>query len=168
MNSKRIFGAFALLAGFIVLQSTVLNKISIKGIIPDYSFILLIFISNSAGSMKGQSLGFVTGLVQDLISTSPIGFNCLIRTITGFIYGKTRGKMFLDSILLPIIFVLIATVLKELLSGLIVLVFMPDTTINLFDREFLIELGLNAIFAPLLFALLKLLKLYITNNKDEY
>ena len=157
-----------LLIGVTVLQSTILGKFAINGVVPDFSLIILVFVSNSGGSIRGQGLGFVAGLTKDLISTSPPGFNCLISTVTGFIYGKMRGKLFLDSILLPVVFVMTATIIKEILGSFIALIFMPDSGIMFFSRKFLIELGFNAFFSPFIFALVKLLKLYNTSYKDGY
>jgi len=168
MNRNNMIGGTLLISVFVVLQSTILSKIGINGVTPDFALIILVFISNSSGPIKGQGIGFLTGLIQDLISTSPLGFNSLVRTLIGFIFGKLRGKMFLDSILLPVLFVLSATLFKQLFSSVIVMVFMPDSGIQFFDRSFLIELGLNAFFSPFLFALVKLLKLYNTSYKDSY
>jgi rod shape-determining protein MreD len=153
---------------FTVLQSTVLRKISIAGVTPDLALIVLVFTANSSGAFKGEGLGFVSGIIQDLVSTGPLGFNALIRTIVGFIYGKLKGKLFLDTILLPALFIISATVIKEALSSLTVLLMMSGTSINFFDKAFLIELGLNTFFAPFIFALLKLLKLYKAHEQDGF
>lgn len=157
-----------LLVLFVVLQSTIFGKIAIYGVTPDFALIILVFISNSSGSIKGQGMGFISGLVQDLISSSPLGFNTLIRTAIGFIFGKLKGKLFLDSILLPVIFVLCSTLFKELFSSLLTLMFMPGSGMQFFGRTFLVEMGLNAFFSPFIFALVKVLKLYSTNYKDSF
>ena len=107
-------------------------------------------------------------MIQDFISAGPLGFNALIRTLIGFLYGKIKGLLYLDSILLPAIFVVTATVLKEAFSFLFVSILLPDMQIPFFDRKFLIEMGLNAFFSPFIFALVKVLKIYRLNDKDEY
>ncbi len=168
MNRNKLIPSSLLLVLFVVLQSTLLGKVAIYGVTPDFALILLVFLSNSSGSVKGQGLGFVSGLVQDLISSSPLGFNTLIRTAIGFIFGKLKGKLFLDSILLPVLFGVSATLFKELFSGLLSVMFMPDSGMQFFNRNFLVELGLNAFFSPFLFALVKALKLYNTNYKDSF
>lgn len=153
---------------FVVLQSTLMQKIAIYGVIPDIALVIIVLSANSMGAMRGQTLGFFAGLVQDFLSAGPLGFNALIRTIIGFIFGKIKGKLFLDSILLPIIFIVVATLLKEALVSLVDLIFIADENILYFDRDFFIELGLNAFIAPFIFALLKLLKIYRINEKDGY
>ena len=129
---------------------------------------MLVFASNGNGAVRGEGLGFLGGLIQDLISSGPLGFNALIRTLIGFLYGKLKGILYLDSILLPALFIIIATFMKELLSFVFVSILMPDTIINFFDRSFLIELGLNAFFSPFIFALVKGLKIYRPNEKDDF
>lgn len=168
MNRNNLLTGSLLLILFVVLQSTVLGRLAINGVTPDFALIILVFISNSSGSMKGQGLGFISGLAQDLLSSSPLGFNCLIGTIIGFIFGKLRGKLFLDSILLPVLFVVSATVFKELFSSLLAAGFMPESGLKFFNRPFLIELGLNAFFSPFIFAFVKILKLYSANYKDSF
>ena len=153
---------------FIVLQSTLLQKFSVYGVIPDIALILIVFSANSLGTMKGQALGFGAGLIQDILSSGPLGFNALIRTVTGFIYGKFKGKLFLDSILMPVLFIVIASFLKELMTMVIGFLFLPEGTISYFTREFFIELGLNSFLSPFIFALMKLTGLYRINNKDGF
>ncbi len=167
MINKRFLFGLGLSIAFVILQSTLLQKISVFGIVPDIALIVIVFTSYSSGSMSGQMTGFFTGLVQDFISSGPLGFNALIKTFIGFIYGKIQGKLFLDHILLPVIFIVIATVMKEILISLISLLLIKSSGIHIWGKTFMIELGLNAVLAPFILALLKLLKLYRI-NKDGY
>lgn len=153
---------------FIVLQSTLIQKISVYGVIPDIALIVVVFCSNSMGTMRGQTLGFAAGLIQDILSSGPLGFNALVRTIIGFIYGRIKGKLFLDSILLPVLFIIIATFMKEVLTALIGFLFLPEGTISYFTKAFFIELGLNSFLSPFIFALLKQIGLYRINVKDGF
>ena len=168
MSKYSFFTGSMLLIAVTILQSTLLGKIAINGVIPDFALIILVFTANSSGPLKGQTMGFLAGLTRDLISTSPPGFYSLIETLIGFIFGKIRGKLFLDSILLPVIFVMVATLFRELFSVILSLVFMSESALDFFGKSFLIELGLNAFFSPFIFALIKLLKLYNTGYKDGY
>ncbi|MDC7225863.1 MAG: rod shape-determining protein MreD [Spirochaetales bacterium] len=153
---------------FVVIQSTLLQKISVYGVVPDIALIMIVFISNSCGAMKGQMLGFIAGLIQDFLSAGPLGFNALVRTVVGFFFGRMKGKLFLDSILLPVLFIIVASLIKEAMTALIGLIFMAESNLIVFGRDFLIELGMNAFLAPFCFALLKLLKIYRYNDKDGY
>lgn len=168
MRRNNFFFGLLLTILFVVLQSTVLQKIAVYGVVPDLALIIIVLTSNSLGPMKGQFLGFFAGLAQDILSSGPLGFNALIRTIIGFFFGKLKGKFFLDSILLPILFIISATLMKEGLITLLSFIFLTESEIILFGRSFLIELGLNAVLSPFIFALLKLLKIYRLNDKDRF
>ena len=168
MKKANYIYCFLLAVLCIILQSTLLQNIAVNGVVPDIALIVIVFSSNSLGAMRGQTLGFAAGLVQDFLSAGPIGFNAFIRTVTGFIYGKLKGKLFLDSILLPVIFVVTATLIKEVMISILSVVFIPSAGVNTFTRTFFIELGLNTFLSPFIFALMKLLKLYRINDKDGY
>ncbi len=168
MRRNNFIFSLLLTAGCVIIQSTFMHNIEIYGVIPDIALIVIVFSSNSSGPMRGQILGFSAGLIQDFLSACPLGFNALNKTITGFIYGKLKGKLFLDSILLPVIFVVTATIFKEIISSLEIMIFLPDGGAGVFGKSFFIELGLNAFLSPFIFALLKLLKIYRLNDKDGY
>ena len=168
MRRNNFIFSLLLTVAFVILQSTLLQEIAIYGVIPDIALIIIVFSSNSMGTMRGQALGFIAGFIQDFLSSGPLGFNALIRTVIGFIFGKIKGKLFLDSILLPILFIAIATLMKEAIVALLDLIFIAGSNVTFFDGDFFIELGLNAFIAPFIFALLKLLKIYRINEKDGY
>ncbi|HVP18717.1 MAG TPA: rod shape-determining protein MreD, partial [Spirochaetia bacterium] len=46
-----------------LLQSTLLNRIAIRGVRPDLALIVLIFVSMRRGSMVGQVSGFASGIL---------------------------------------------------------------------------------------------------------
>ena len=168
MRRKAFILSLILIAGFVGLQSTVLQKISVNGVVPDIALIIIVFSSNSMGAMRGQFLGFAGGLIQDFMGSAPLGFNALIRTIIGWAFGKLKGKLFLDSILLPVLFVVVGTIMKEGFTALTGLIFIGTDQISVFGRNFFIELGLNAFLSPFVFALLRLLKIYRNNDKDGF
>jgi rod shape-determining protein MreD len=138
-----------------------MQKIAVAGVTPDIALVLLIFFANREGSMHGQTGGFISGLVQDFLSTAPLGFYAFIRTLTGFLFGITKGKLFVDPLMFPIVLVVLATLLKALASMFLSLLFLPDATAAaIFSSKLWIEIGLNAVLAPFLFGILKLFKIF--------
>ena len=109
---------------FVFLQSTVLKGIFF-GITPDIALLVLISCSQSSGSFKAQTSGFITGLFEDIISLSPLGFHSLIKTLVGSLFGLTKGKIFIDSILLQIVFSILATIFKYILIFILGVLFLP-------------------------------------------
>ena len=151
----------------ILLQSTILGKIAIRGVRPDLALIVMIFVSMRRGSMVGQVSGFATGFLEDLMNVSPLGFHSLIRTVIGVLYGLLSGNMFIDPILLPIVLTVIATIIKGILAGIISAIFGIEASgFITFTGRLWIEVGYNGVIAPFLFALLNLFKVFKQADKE--
>ena len=143
--------------GLAVMQSTLLRFAAIAGVQPDLVLIVVIFLANKNGSMVGQVVGFLAGLVLDIMGLAPLGFYALIYTVSGAVFGLTRGKMFLDPVFLPLLFGVVAVLVKGLLGLLVATLFSIDpVSARLFSGRFLIEIGYTAILVPVLFGLLGL------------
>ena len=143
------------------LQSTILKGISIGGASFDLVVILIVFFSNRFGSMHGQLSGFLTGIIEDFLSLSPLGFYTFIRTLTGYLFGITKGKIFLDALLAPVVLVVIASIVKIILANILALFFSLQSTVpGLFSGVAWIEIGLNAFLSPFIFGILKMVKMF--------
>ena len=155
------------LAVCILLQSTLLNRIAIRGVRPDLALIVLIFVSMRRGSMVGQVSGFVSGIFEDLMNVSPLGFHSLMRTVIGYLYGVFSGNVFIDPFLMPMILTVIATILKGVLAGIISAVFgIASSGFITFTGRLWIEVAYNGVLAPFLFALLNLLRVFKQADKE--
>ncbi|MEE9306633.1 MAG: rod shape-determining protein MreD [Spirochaetia bacterium] len=169
---SRDLKAFLLSSGLIavavVLQSTLLHWVAVRGVIPDLGLIVLVFVAIRRGSMTAQLSGFASGVVEDVLSLSPLGFHAFIRTVVGFLYGLTEGSIFVDPILMPVILIIIATLFKALISSLLVaFLSIPAAGFGVFAGPLWIELGYNAVLAPFLFGLLGLLKSLKPRDKER-
>ncbi|MCL2481709.1 MAG: rod shape-determining protein MreD [Spirochaetaceae bacterium] len=161
MKKSKLIPAIIVMFLFVLLQSTLLKKLPSHYIYPDIALIILIFFSNSRGVLEGQISGFIIGMAEDFLSLSPPGFNSFVKTIIGFIFGNTKGKIFLDPIFFPMLMVLIATLIKGFTAAIIASVFLSqEATPDIFTFRFLIELIENCICAPFVFAFMKLVKFY--------
>ncbi len=169
MNRDARVTLFTILAMVIciLLQSTILGKIAIRGVRPDLALIVLIFVSIRRGSMVGQVAGFATGFLEDLMNVSPLGFHSLLRTVIGFLYGLLSGNMFIDPILLPIILTVIGTIMKGIVAGIVSAIFgIASSGFITFTGRLWIEVGYNGVVAPFLFALLGLFKVFKQADKE--
>jgi len=142
-----------------ILQSTIIPMIAFFGVVPDLALCVLIFSAYVNGTMTGQVSGFLSGLFYDFLSQAPLGMNCLVRTIAGALAGVFKGQFFLDIFFMPVILSSLATIVKALVIFFLHLI-MGQTVpaFSLFTSVFWIELGLNALSAPVLFLLLKKFK----------
>jgi rod shape-determining protein MreD len=152
----------------VVLQSTILGKIAIAGVRPDLALIILVFVSLRKGSMVGQVSGFASGILEDFMSVSPLGFHPLMRTVIGYLYGVFSGNVFVDPFLMPMVLTIIATLIKGILSGLISAIFgIASSGFLYFAGRLWIEVGYNAVLSPFLFALLNLVRVFKQSEKES-
>ena len=151
----------------ILLQSTILGRVAIRGVRPDLAMLVLVFVSVRRGPMVGQVSGFASGFLEDLMNVSPLGFHSLLRTVVGYLFGLLSGNVFIDPFLMPIILAVVATLLKGLLSGVVSALFgIASSGFITFTGRIWIEMGYNGIVAPFLFALLNLFKVFKQADKE--
>ncbi|HCC36924.1 MAG TPA: rod shape-determining protein MreD [Treponema sp.] len=148
---------FALIAG--ILQSTVLSHLALYRAVPDIALGIIVYSAYVNGSMTGQLAGFSSGILLDFLSAAPLGLNALIRTLIGALAGLLKGAFFLDFFFLPMILCAAATLLKAIILFLLHLLFSGGIpAYPLASPVLWVELAMNVISAPLLFALLKRFK----------
>ena len=156
---------FVLIIIFIILQSALFTKIGFLPAYPDFAFVVLIFSSISLGSAKASTIGFISGMVLDFLSFSPLGFFALIYALVGYILGKTKGKFFIDPVLVPIIITIICCLVRSLLAAFLGNIFMDGG--NFLSNKFLIETGFNLVTAPIVIAFMKLFKILSFIEQDH-
>ncbi len=93
----RTFYFLALVLGFILLQSTALNFIAINGIKPDLVLVLIILNGFLRGTREGAFLGFVGGVMQDLVSGGYFGMYALTNITAGYLGGLGEGRLYRDN-----------------------------------------------------------------------
>lgn len=169
MKSLKTWLPSLIIALTVMVQSTLLSRVPIFGVTPDLALILLIFFSNRMGSMKGQISGFAAGIIEDVVSLSPIGFHAFIKTVSGFLFGLTRGKIFMDPVFMPLVLTAGATLLKYLLAALLGVIFVSSGLVEpVFTAKMGIEIGLNALISPFLFGFMKLFKAFKRVKKEDF
>lgn len=166
---KKIAISSAFLIGCIVLQSTLFSYIAIYEVIPNLYLIYLVFTSFNNGGLHGTACGFITGLVEDAISISPLGFHGIIKTLIGSLYGTFNGVVILDGIFMPMIFVFFATVLNRILAfGVVSLFHLSIPVHSVFSRYFLIEIAYNTLLTPLVFLIADKIRNLIYPRRYRY
>ena len=158
---RSMFFPGLILCAAVLLQSTLGSWIAIAGVKPDLALVILIFAAQKRGSMTGQITGFFSGLLEDLLSLSPLGFHALMKSVIGYIYGFFKGNIFVDPLIAPIILTVIGTIGKGLIAGIIGLIFViPAARFGQFIGKIWIEIIYNAVLAPFVFALLRVIPIY--------
>lgn len=165
--AKSIFISVMTLLCCTIIESSILSNISFLLIVPDLVLICSIYFSMVNGSLYGESMGFVSGLFIDFISGVPFGFNCLYRTIIGYLAGIFSSTIIISGFLMPVISVAIGTIVKTLLIIIISLFYTNIHSAGFLSYDFLFEFLINIFMAPFVFKILNFFRNSISiRNKD--
>ena len=102
-----------LLIGTIAVQAVLLPLIFTQGIKPDIILIIVMAAGLLAGRERAVGIAFFAGLLQDFASGNVFGLNTLAKMATGYAAGLAERKVFKESILLPVLAVIIATLFNS-------------------------------------------------------
>jgi rod shape-determining protein MreD len=157
---------FALIAA--ILQSTLLSRLALYRAVPDLALGIIVFSAYVNGTMTGQLSGFFSGILLDFLSAAPLGFNAFIRTLAGALAGLMKGTFFLDVFFLPMILCASATLVKAVVVFLLHLILAGAVPAYSPGSPLLwVELMLNTLSAPFLFALLKTFKPLLAGKEER-
>lgn len=79
----------------VVLQSSIVSTIEIRGGTPDLVLVTLVAIALLRGAIWGAAAGFAAGLLLDTASLARLGETSLLLTVAGYWigrYGETTGR----------------------------------------------------------------------------
>lgn len=117
---KRKIVTIAIIIVCFLLESTVFQGLSLGTITPN----LLIVVTSSFGFMRGKKegmmVGFISGLLVDIMFNDLVGFYALIYMVIGYANGFFRKIFYDDDIKLPLILI----TASDFLYGNIVCIFM--------------------------------------------
>ena len=165
---RTILISTALAVGCSLLQSTWLHSIAILSVIPDPALLVIIYVSFHNARTEGVVSGFLSGLIQDFISSAPLGFNAFIRTIVSYGFNCLSGNFYIDRILMPMLFGAVGTLAKALSTALLALLFPAFIHgYNFLDRVLWIEMAYNAVLSPVLFFILGLFKPLLVTARNR-
>jgi rod shape-determining protein MreD len=103
MTPVDVLRAFAVVFVAALLQVVIVSSLVITGGAPDLLLVVVVGLGLLRGSVPGAVLGFVGGLVVDLVTLGTLGVTSLILTLAGFWagrYAETTGR---DRRLAPVI-----------------------------------------------------------------
>lgn len=93
-SPRRIIGESLLTLLIVLVQTTLGRFLSIAGIPPDFALVWIVLHAIRHGQLSGTLVGFVTGLLIDLLSGSEsmIGLAALAKTLAGFTAGYFHNE----------------------------------------------------------------------------
>lgn len=162
-----IHGVFLLI--FSIVQSTWLNGIEILNVKPNLFLVYLIIICCICEKKEGATVGFVFGLVLDVLIGNFLGFNAILGLLSGFFLAYFCERVLRkNNIIVTITMVFFASIVYETIYGLISSVFYGNMHLGLLIvRNILPESLYNILAAVVLyFPVMKFAK-YLYVDKGE-
>lgn len=104
----------------LLLQVIFAPPLTIGGVTPNFLMVAVIIIAFMRGSKEGTIVGFIAGLLFDLVGTTIVGPMALTLTITGFLAGIMKEEMVSVSWVLPLSVLGLASFVSETIYLLIV------------------------------------------------
>jgi rod shape-determining protein MreD len=80
----------------LLLQMTLVNRLTIGGIRPDLVLLLLIFLVVRRNAVAAVAIGFLLGFLQDLGNPDFLGLNALAGSLTAYAVSKVSTRMAQD------------------------------------------------------------------------
>jgi len=139
MRSEYIW-SIILFFPLLIIQTTIVPLISIRGVTPDLIMILLVFYSMRCGQIYGSVLGFSYGLLFDLITGSLLGSTMLSKTLAGFIAGYFSNENKIENYFKSYIFSLIVFLCSVV--DLVIYSFFTSLDLNTSILKLLFEQGI--------------------------
>lgn len=110
----RILAMAAVVLLAVALQSTLLARLTLLGVIPQLVLVVVVCLAYLDGSRVGVVVGFAGGLLQDLLlPQSIIGLTALVYTMVGYGVGSLRQFAPSESVWTPVFAVAIASAIAE-------------------------------------------------------
>ena len=95
------FGAILLVV--LLLQTSLIAKLSIFGVRGDVVMLLPIVAGIVAGSDRGAMVGFAAGLSFDLLLQTPFGLSALTYCLVGYAVGLLQGGVIRSAWWIPVV-----------------------------------------------------------------
>lgn len=98
-----------------LLQTTIFENISIIGIKPNTTVILIVSFAFMRGDIEGSLIGFLAGLLTDCFFESFLGLNAFIGLCIGFLAGKLFSDFYKNKIIIPFLLTTLFTFLNSIM-----------------------------------------------------
>lgn len=92
-----------MLLAALLLQTTVLVRMRLFGVMPDFMLLVSVAGGITAGPVRGATLGFVSGMLIDLFLPTPLGLSALVFTLVGYGVGVANTGVLRSAWYIPVL-----------------------------------------------------------------
>ena len=164
-----IYLVVPLLVAVAILQSTLVSHFRIWGVFADLPLLVVASWSLLRGPRDGLIWGFIAGVILDLFSGAPFGAATFGLMAAGFLAGLGHSTVFRSQLFLPLLVMLLATVVYDMLFLLVV--WISGHSVSWLDSLFHLVLPsaiLNAILTPVVFLITRWLNTRFGREEMEW
>jgi rod shape-determining protein MreD len=119
MSAGVLLRATAVTFAAAMLQIVIVSSLVIGGGAPDLLLVVVVLLGLLRGSIAGAALGFLGGLVVDVVTLGTLGISSLVLTLAGFWSGRYAETTARDRRVAPLLAVGTITVLAGIFGFLL-------------------------------------------------
>ncbi|MDR1713246.1 MAG: rod shape-determining protein MreD [Coriobacteriales bacterium] len=129
MDSRAAHAPFILLGSFcsVAAQIMLAPNIAVAGVVPNFLLVFTVIVAIFNNRTTSSVLGFILGLLYDLIIAGPIGVMPLVLSVLAFSVSSLNKDMFSGGWLVEVVLLLVAAFLGELLYAALLSIVGYDT-----------------------------------------
>lgn len=101
---RKIVTILLILIGYL-LQSTLFSALALGGVTPNILIILTATIGFMRGQKEGMAVGFISGLMLDVLFGDILGFYALVYLLIGYLNGFFASIFYPEDIKLPMVLI---------------------------------------------------------------
>ncbi len=109
-----------------LIQTTWLTAISVQGVAPNLTLLLVVFFAIVDGEERAMFTGILGGMYQDVASNAVLGHHILVNVVAGYVVGRIATRLVTEHPAVKVALVLCASLLHGVLFSLIQYVQNPD------------------------------------------
>jgi rod shape-determining protein MreD len=147
----------AILVAALAIQSTVLTRVTLLGVIPQLVFVVVVSLAFLEGERVGVVVGFAAGLLLDFqLPASILGLTALVYTLVGYGVGSLRQFAPTYSVWTPLLGVAVASAVAEGSYALLSII-MGESWVSIGDTAKIASLVVlyNTLLTPFVFPLVR-------------
>jgi rod shape-determining protein MreD len=145
-----IFTGAIIIVSLIIQGHSSFDALNIAGVKPDLTFIAVIYFAYCFGSFYGEVTGFISGLLHDAISNSPLGLLAFPKMALGFFVGMFGRSILKQNILTIFLMLFSASIIKGVLTLFLCYLF-HEASISAVFSIILPESFYNGLLGPPIF-----------------
>ena len=164
-----IYLVVPLLAVVTLLQSTLVSHFRIWGVFADLPLLIVVSWGVLRGPREGLIWGFVAGLMLDIFSGAPFGAATFGLMAVGLLSGLGKSTVFQSRIVLPMLAVLLATVIYDIIFLIVVWISgYPVAWLDSLFRLVLPSAVLNTVLTPVIIVIMAWLNARFGREEMEW